>query len=254
MQGRSLHRSALYRLALCLLCLCGMPRSGQSETPRAFLHFDFENETFQGVADVSENGYHGAFITTAERAPRVVHTEYGKALEFSKRAKGGIVVANARVPAAAHGLTVMAWIHPQSTRSRQTLLSSRSEGPKGIRGFDISVNWGKLRAEIGVGAKSAVALQTPSHSIERNVWSHVAMTFNGNEIVLFINATPSARRSLASGERLRDASTQLSIGSWKKKGRFVFAGRLDDIKIFTGALTESQIVIEAARLLDGSRR
>ena len=118
-----------------------------------------------------------------------------------------------------------------------------------MRGYDLSVHWGKLRVELGLGAESAFMLQSPSRSIKSGVWSHVAATFDGGEIVLFINATEQGRRRLPEGARLVTTNRPLIICKWEWKSSYPYWGQLDDVKVYSSALSERQILEEASRFL-----
>ena len=80
---------------------------------------------------------------------------------------------------------------------------------------------------------------TAPSALPVNAWTHLAMTYSGARLLLFINGVRSASKSTTgampnSTGPLRLGGTAVSSSQW-------FAGSLDELRVYNRALSESEI-------------
>ena len=71
-----------------------------------------------------------------------------------------------------------------------------------------------------------------------NVWSHLAATFDGGTLRLFVNAVQVASRPVLA--QIATSTGALTIGGDALYGQY-FAGRIDEVRIYDKALSASEI-------------
>jgi hypothetical protein len=80
-------------------------------------------------------------------------------------------------------------------------------------------------------------------------WSHVAVTYNGEDIVMVHNGEEVAR--CASGECVSDPSTSVHIGTWRVSGEIgnCFVGSMKELRFWSRALSAAELSTYAPALL-----
>src|SRR6185295_11995350 len=91
-----------------------------------------------------------------------------------------------------------------------------------------------------VGAPSAIPL---------NTWTHLAQTYDGSTIRLYVNGTQVA--SAARTGALQTTTSPLWIGGNNPYGEY-FQGRIDDARVYSRALSASEIVTDMSLPVGGS--
>ncbi|MCK4624992.1 MAG: carboxypeptidase regulatory-like domain-containing protein, partial [Phycisphaerae bacterium] len=77
-----------------------------------------------------------------------------------------------------------------------------------------------------------------------NKWVHIAATFNGKVMRIYVNGRPDPSPSVLENPLIHPSTADLSIGAWKsgdKWGGF-FKGSMDEIKVYSRALTHKEIL------------
>src|SRR6185369_11247086 len=92
------------------------------------------------------------------------------------------------------------------------------------------------------------SISAPS-AIAVNTWTHLAMTYDGTAIRIFVNGTQvtSTPRTGA----LQTNNNQLSIAGTTVYGEF-FRGRIDDVRVYNRALSVSEIQTDMATPVGGT--
>ena len=148
-------------------------------------------------------------------------------------------------------LTLEAWIYPTSWRTEVWRGSIINKESTGNQGYMIRCgNNGQLSFNFGSGS-GWVELQTTTGVLSLNTWQHVAATYNGTDLLLYINGALAA--SSASTAGIADAPTnQVVIGNWSQNDDRGFAGRIDEVRIWATARSQTQIADNMDRLLCGN--
>ena len=75
-------------------------------------------------------------------------------------------------------------------------------------------------------------------AITANTFTHLATTYDGSAVRLFVNGTQVA--STAATGSIATSTNQLQIGGDNIYGQY-FAGTIDEVRIYNTALTQAQI-------------
>ena len=138
------------------------------------------------------------------------------------------------------GMTLEAWVYPTTSGGgswRNLLIKERAGGEV----YNLYAN-ADTNAPIIYVVPSAPPNQPldarGSASLPLNTWSHLAATYDGATLRLYINGTQRATRAVT-GPILTSANP-LKLGGNAVWGEF-FAGRLDEVRVYDRALTQAQI-------------
>jgi len=164
--------------------------------------------------------------------------KYGSALSFDG-INDWVTVADAADLDLTTGMTLEAWVRPSSLDTWRTVLLKQR--PSGLA-YALYASNDSSRAESDVnigGDKSAAA---PA-ALPLNTWSHLAVTYNGAVLRLFVNGVEVGSRTVSGA--MATSTGVLRIGGNSVWNEF-FAGRIDEIRIYNRALTAVEILSDMA--------
>src|SRR5262249_50058695 len=95
-------------------------------------------------------------------------------------------------------------------------------------------------------AGSWKVITTPPGSVPPNVWSHVAATYDGAQLRLYVNGTNVV--SLAGTGSLPSTTSPYRIGSPNN----VFAGPIDEVRFYARALSAAEVRLDEVTPIDTS--
>jgi hypothetical protein len=195
--------------------------------------YSFDAGSGTTLADRSGRGHDGVISGATWSASG--HT--GGALSFDG-VNDWVTVADHADLDLTNGLTLEAWVNPSTASGWRTILmkelttrmsygmygSGTPNRPSGY--FDIG------GAEVNVTGTAAPTA---------NTWVHVAVTYDGSTLRLYVNGTQVATRAQAGS--ITASSGPLRIGGNAIWGEY-YAGRIDDVRIYNRALTAAEIVVD----------
>jgi hypothetical protein len=71
-----------------------------------------------------------------------------------------------------------------------------------------------------------------------NAWTHVALTYDGSALRLFVNGTQVATRSV--GGTIQSSTNPLWIGGNQPYGEY-FTGLIDEVRVYSRALSATEV-------------
>ena len=211
-------------------------------------HLEFEDfQTGLIAADSSSNGNFGA-IFGAEYI-----SETGDGSGYSIEFSGNDSIDLGNIDVAGTGLTLASWINadtfPGNSRDPR-IISKASGNAASAHLFMLStIRLGTetvLRARIRVGGSTTTLIADSGTTLTTNSWHHVAVTYNGSEILLYLDGVEVGSRTL-SGDIDQDNSVSVAVGS-QPGGSNGFDGKIDDVRILQRALTSEEVneIVNAA--------
>src|SRR2546430_8577082 len=158
---------------------------------------------------------------------------YGSALVFDGTSTSVTVPSSASLGLTT-GMTLEAWVYP-------------TVAPTGWRAvIDKDVDGYYLMAASATDDRPAVGgtftagnqnVMTPS-GLAVNTWTHLAATFDGTMVRLYVNGVQVASQAQATPLRTTTGTLQIGADSYAGEN---FAGRIDEVRIYSRALTAAEI-------------
>ena len=237
---RSSPRSFCTRLALVVAIGIGvfMPATvlrphAQSSGPVAALAFS--EGTGTAVADSSGNGNAGTLVDAVSWGTGF----FGNGVALDGTHSGAVEVPMSEsLAATGSAFTLEAWVKPTDVSGYGAIIE-RKDG-----NLLMFLDVGGAPACIVTLGESSYQVAAPA-GIPVNAWSHVAVTYDGSALKLYVNG--SQVDSASATGALPETSQGFSIGRpwWS-----VFAGSLDEIRLYAHALTATEVGVDRQTPID----
>jgi hypothetical protein len=198
-----------------------------------------ESDTGSIVQDASGFGNHGTIMG----APLRVTGKIGRAMEFD-----GIddYVLAGRDPSLdiSDALTVIAWIYAPSFPYIGTIIHRWYDGTQPDRGFAFQIREG---AYVRFGVGHDVNLFDFSFPFETNRWYHVAGVWDGNTMTVYVDGDTIG--TLPTSGPYTNQDVDLAIGVDPMPLNNYFRGKIDEVRIYKRALSQTEIQYALSGLL-----
>jgi hypothetical protein len=139
-------------------------------------------------------------------------------------------------------MTLEAWVHPTGSNTVPRPIVGK-ERPSNAAWFLSAATSGVTNPSVAIRLGSNV-VATAGSPLPVNTWTHLAATYDGAFLRLYVNGTLAVERA-ASGA-LATSSRPLRIGHNDVAGG-VFLGRIDEVRVYARALTAQQIQADMMR-------
>jgi hypothetical protein len=193
-------------------------------------YWPFESADVSGttVVDRSNYGRPGTLVG----GPAVVRGRVGGAVSFDGVDDGARV--GTVLPTGAGRLTVTAWVFKRDATSDAAVISTApASSPLDFTSpWSLDVVGAAVRVRLGSGT-AAVAFDGPQIRVNR--WEHVAFTYDGSAVRIYLNGRLRAGRAHATGVPLSDRDVSIGQSGDGPGGRF-FNGLLDEVRVYNNAL------------------
>jgi hypothetical protein len=229
-----------------------VPTSAVAAAPTSglVLSYTFANETGTTVRDRSPSRINGTLVnTSAPGAYEPSLSGHNSALKLVGSQRQWVDVGD--TPALdVNRYTVAAWVRYTGVQNAQTLDRWEVLEKAGAYWMNIRTT-GQVRAGGFYGGCTTPSwkyLDSP-RPIPANTWTHVASTYNGSRLTIWVNGVKVASRAI-SGATCANAQP-LAVGAKNAPAKGLleafFDGDLDDVRIYHRALGASGIAALAAR-------
>ena len=178
------------------------------------------------VQDVSGNGHNGEIMGSVGRVAGV----FGTALEISGTSTDYVEVPDHESLHLTDAITLMAWAKKDAPGATSCILGK--DDLSGNRNYNLHINsagFGKVYLSGTAATGEAV--------IADGQWHHVAGTWDGAVIKLYIDGVEAASNDFAGP--IGTSEIPLKIGLLHEK--YPFGGLIDEVAIFGSALTEAEV-------------
>ena len=202
--------------------------------------YSFDEGSGASVADLSGNGNNGQIGS----ATWITTGKYGKALNFGGGTYAGVTIPNATALQLTSGMTLEAWIYPTTVNSQWRDIIYKGTDDYFLMATTSASSRPALAATFS-GALSQIAGTT---NLPANTWTHVAGTYDGSSLRLYVNGTQVA--SKVQTGNITTSSAALTIGGDPLDGQY-FRGRIDEVRVYRAALSQAEIQADMAAPLGG---
>ncbi|HEX7862769.1 MAG TPA: LamG-like jellyroll fold domain-containing protein [Verrucomicrobiae bacterium] len=192
--------------------------------------YGFKEGAGTTTADSSGNNNNG----TLSAAAWTPSGQAGNALAFSA-SNQRVNINDAASLDLTSGLTVEAWVYPTAlTGWRTVVMKEHSAGLSYVlyAHDNNPVPAGYLR----IGSTDRRVAGTAA--LPLNTWSHLAMTYNGSVLRLFVNGVQVGSLNVTGS--ISTSTLPLRIGGNQPWGEY-FSGRIDEVRVYNRALTAAEI-------------
>jgi chitodextrinase len=196
--------------------------------PNLIAAYSFNEGSGTTVGDGSGHGNTG----TITNATWTAAGKYGNALAFDG-ATSRVTINDSPSLHLTNGMTLEAWINPSALLSGWDDIIYRGNDDYYLILFNGAPVAGVTTANLSSSSNTFGPSVLPL-----NTWTHIAQTFDGTTVRLFVNGAQVASTPLSGS--IQDMNNPLEIGSDHIFGQY-FQGLIDDVRVYNIALTQSQI-------------
>ena len=217
-------------IAPCITLLYNLPSTiAQVPTPGLIAAYSFNEGSGTAVLDSSGNSNTGVI----SGASWINQGRFGKALSFDG-VNDWVTINDAPSLDLTTGMTLEAWIYPTTSSGVRDVLIK--EGAS-VDIYNLYARNGRGRSEsnIYIGGSNRTA---EGAALKANVWTHLAGTYDGSMLRLYINGVDVAHQ--AQTGLIATSSAPLRIGGNSIWGEY-FKGRIDEVRLYNRALTLEEI-------------
>jgi hypothetical protein len=208
---------------------------GEGDGMVAYWSFDEGEGTI--VKDlVGEN--HGLLKTDKDgEIPIWTRGKLGTALMFISESMGYVEVPGHSSIKPQEALTVMAWVKLASSSGRHEIVCNKTDTSRA--GYRLFQKWSELVFEISDGTEHYTL---SARTLPIGVWCHVAGTFDGNVMKVYINGDQVGKMELPSQKKIAPNTQPVLIGNYLgRKNAYPFDGVIDEVRIFNRALSSEEV-------------
>jgi hypothetical protein len=200
--------------------------------------YGFEEASGASVLDASAHRNTGSIAG----ATRTASGRFGRALSFDG-VDDSVTIVDAPVLDLSTGMTLEAWVNPRALSGWRTVLMKESADGLAYALYAHD-NAPRSAAYVRVAGSGGDESAAGSTALPLDTWTHLAATFDGAHVRLYVNGALVGTRAVAG--TLLVTSRPLRIGSNLVWGEY-FNGRLDEIRVYNRALSAAEIRADMAR-------
>jgi len=202
----------------------------------------FDEETGSTAADSSGNGNEGTLTGFTDLSSVWVPGRLGNALAVE--ARGYVLVPlSASIGNIKTGVTVAAWVYWEGTINDYGTAISRQIGSGINQYYHLALRGTGGLPDIFITPYEPMSTPfTATKAAPRNVWTHIAGTYDGANAILYVNGE-SVRTDPVTGEFPADTTDLILAGNMNNMSSILeqFPGKLDEIELYDRALTPTEI-------------
>jgi hypothetical protein len=196
--------------------------------------YSFGEGTGGSVADSTGNGNTG----TITNATWTTSGKFGNALVFNGT-NAKVTIPDASALDLTTAMTLEAWVYPTTTPTNWSTILHKE-----IDRYYIAAGSNTGAPAVGGTFTSGNTNLYGAAPMTANVWTHVAATYDGTTLILYLNGNPVSSKAVAGS--LTVSGSPVSIGGTAAYGEF-FTGRIDEVRIYNRALTQAQVQQDMAQ-------
>ena len=200
--------------------------------------YGFDNGTGTTTPDQSGNNNNGTLTNATWAGPTT--GKYGNALSFNGT-NAWVTVPDSNSLDLTTGMTLEAWVRPNSVVNYRTLILKERPGEL-VYGVYSSTDTGRPSANATIAGSSRELVGTSAIPVA--AWTHLAVTYDGATLRLFVNGTQASQ--LAAAGAMPTSTSPLRIGGNAVWAEW-FNGLIDEVRIYSRALSAGEIQTDMNR-------
>jgi hypothetical protein len=194
------------------------------------LYMTFDEGAGDVVKDLSGKGNDGTVKNT-----KWVDGKIGKALEFS--GSSYVDIPNSDSLSMEQAVTVMAWVSMKSGTSGEMAIVSKGQWAANDLPYELTITPGATIFWQFYDAAGRDSCRPPSPPAGE--WHHIAGTYDGVTFTCYIDGV-MAMQAVYNG-KLPQNTASVTVGKRSKTNDCYFNGTIDEVAIFSSALSEEEV-------------
>ena len=232
-------RSRMFAVAAIAVVAVLSP-SSQGATPNLVAAYGFNEGSGTTVVDASGTGNNGTVSQTSWAAAG----KFGGALTFNGTSSS-VLVPDAASLDLTTGMTFEAWVNPLTATGWRTVLMKESSNGLAYSLYSRGSS-DQPYGFVHIATIDQSATATPAVPV--NTWTHLAATYDGAVIRLYVNGVARATTNIAGS--VAATASPLRIGGNAVWGEY-FNGMIDEVRVYNRALSVTEIQTDMSTPLDG---
>ena len=215
---------------------CPFTVSNPAAPPSLIAAYGFEEASGSTATDSTGNNHTGAI----SGATRATAGKFGRALTYDG-INDLVYVPHTAAFNVGSGLTLEAWVRPTVVSGWRTALMKQRNNESL---YVLYATSGGGQPNWQVMTNNNFETSGPAN-LAVNAWTHLATTYDGSSMRLYVNGTLAASRAI-SGSVPTTANGPLTIGGnhlWPEW----FKGQIDEVRVYSRALSASEVVADRDR-------
>ncbi len=201
----------------------------------------FDEPSGTTAADASGHGYAGAI----DGPLRTTGGKFGGALSFDG-VNDWVTVPDADALDLTTGMTMEAWVRPTAVGALWRTVMFKEQPGSLIYALYAGDGKGKPATDVFTTADKGLSGTTAT---PLNAWTHLAATYDGANLRIYVNGVQAATKAVTGS--IRASTGLLRIGGngiWNDEW---FAGLIDEVRLYSRALTATEIQADMAAPVSG---
>lgn len=146
-------------------------------------------------------------------------------------------------------ITLEAWVYPTQWRNNVWEGNIINKEGSGDLGYMLRCgNNGEVNFNLGNGAWNE--LTSPASSLSLNAWQHVAGTYDGTTMSIYVNGNLVASQPMSI--TFTSPNSSLTVGNWSNGSGRAFIGNIDEVRVWSAAKTQGDIQASMNTCLAGT--
>jgi len=153
-----------------------------------------------------------------------------------------VQVANSSSLSPTNGLTLEGWVYPNGyPQNTDGVALAGKDNPNLTREYLLGMGLvsGKWVYRAHIGLTNGFNFFSGTNVVQTNTWTHVAMTYDGSHLSLYVNGTFDSYAA-ATGP-IVSTTNAILIGGSVPTGFWFFPGNIDELTLYNRALSQSEI-------------
>ena len=205
--------------------------------------YSFDGGSGSTLTDVSGKGNNGSISgpswTTAGRN--------GGALNFDG-INDLVTVQDAASLDLTTGMTLEAWVRPTAGTSWRTVVTKEQSNNLAYGLFSNS-DGAYPSGLVSIGSNPIQDIARGSSALPGSTWTHVASTYDGSQLRLFVNGSQVATRAVSGA--LPNSTNPLQIGGNRVWSEW-FQGQIDDVRVYNRSLSAAELQADMSAPVGGT--
>jgi len=206
-------------------------RAQAPSDPALVAAYGFDETSGPTVVDASSQNNSG---TIGSGVTRTTSGRYGGALSFS--GTGRVTIADAASLRLTQAMTLEAWVNPSTVNNSWRDVVYKADDNYYL--MATSTNNSRPAGGASFGNTAATTEAYGTAALPTGVWTHLAVTYDGSTIRLFVNGTQVS--TVAKTGSFTTSANPLQIGGNAIYGQF-FQGLIDEVRVYNRPLSAGEI-------------